>query len=134
MASCGFLGSLALYKKTDKDTNIVIDYFKGQWQYYALGVSLSIYLISIFPFFPYTTRSQIYQILPQKFKANPNKTHKIMKLIFVLVFTVMSLLFVLFNTNPGSVMGFIASFVCFYICYFLPLYIKMKFIKRADYL
>lgn len=64
MGTCGFLGGLALYKKTVKDTNSVIDYFKGQWQYYVLGVSLIIYLVSIFPFFPYTTRSQVYQILP----------------------------------------------------------------------
>lgn len=57
-----------------------------------------------------------------------------MKIAFVIIFVVMNLLFVLFNTSPGSVMGFIATIVCFYICYFLPLYLKIKFIKKADLL
>lgn len=133
MTSCGILGALALYKRDKKkEDDNVIDYFVGVWQYYVLAVSICVYLLSIFGIFPFVSRMQVYEILPEKFKQNPQKTHLKMKAAFIILFLVLSIIFVVTETSPGSVMGFIVAVVCFYVCYLLPILIKLRRYRRVE--
>ena len=61
---CGGLGALAIYKKHPKDPSNVVNYFAGHWQEYLFSSCLLIYLICIFPVFPYVCRDQFFKILP----------------------------------------------------------------------
>ena len=60
----GVLGALALYGKHPKDNSSVVGYFQGKWQAYVFSFSLTVYLITIYPIFPYVTRQQILAVLP----------------------------------------------------------------------
>lgn len=55
-----------------------------------------------------------------------------MKIIFIILLAGLNLMFVNLQTSPGAVMGFVATIVCFYICYLLPIFIKLKLLKKAD--
>lgn len=54
-----------------------------------------VYLLSLFPIFPFVSRMQVYEILPEKYKENPVKTHRNMKFIFIGLFVVLNVFFVL---------------------------------------
>lgn len=131
MIFCGVLGALALYKKESQNKDNVIDYFIGHWQYYVMGVSIVIYLVSIIPILTFVSRTQVYEILPQNLKKNEHSQNRL-KIGFIILFTGLNLFFIWAETTPASVMGFVATIVCFLICYFLPMYIKIRLIDKVE--
>lgn len=132
MTGCGIIGGLAIYKRQAAETDDLIRYFKGTWQQIVLGISVFIYFLTIFPIFCVVARLQCFSILPQQYKTQPERTHKRLKLVFMVSFTTACLLFVWFETSPIIIMGFIGTIVCFYRCYLLPILMKLKLIRKAN--
>lgn len=136
MLICGVTGGLALYKKDrQQDGDNILHYFVGYWQFYALGAAMFVYLLSFFPILAFVSQFQAFEMLPTKFKQTQemkDRTWKLVKVAFNIMFFILLQIFIILDTSPARVMGFISTTVCFYFCYLLPASIKIRLSNKAD--
>jgi hypothetical protein len=97
----------------------------GQWQAPVMGISNFIYFLLIFPIFPYISKNQLISLLSPEIKSQPH-FNKYKTLTFVLSFIGLCTFFILSETSPGKVLGFIGSVVAFFFTYMAPSMIMLK--------
>lgn len=125
----GILGALSIYGKipiTKKDHYNIIDYFEGQAQAPIIGILNFIYLFLISPIFPFVSKNQALELIPKKKKEQiPNIWMKA-TVIFAALWIPLNIVFILLDTSPNVVIGFISTVMAFYVTYFLPIFMTVK--------
>jgi hypothetical protein len=125
----GILGALSIYGKvpiTHKDHYNIIDYFEGQPQAPIIGILNFLYLFLISPIFPFVSKNQALELLSKKKREQiPNIWTKA-TVIFAALWIPLNILFILFDTSPNVVIGFISTVMAFYVTYFLPVFMSIK--------
>jgi Mn2+/Fe2+ NRAMP family transporter len=130
----GVLGALAIYGRVppmEKESYNIIDYFSGSFQAPVIGFLNFSYLFCVSPIFPFVGKTQALELIPkEKRERIPNIWMKA-TVVFALIWIPCNTLFIVFDTSPVVVIGFITTVMAFYTMYFLP--IAMTF-KAGDYL
>jgi hypothetical protein len=121
----GVCGSLAIYGKHPQKTSNVMDYFSGSWQAPLIGISNFIYFLMIIPIFPFVAKNQLVSLVPKQTQQHP-KFNLIVTVSFAVVWLGVNTFFVISESSPGKLMGFLGSVVSFYFTYFLPGMIMLK--------
>lgn len=73
---------------------------------------------------------QVMSALPDRFKTDEKKTSNYLKIIFTIIFSILNIFFIFFDSSPGAVMGFTGAVVGFFIAYFFPTWIKILIHRR----
>ena len=111
---------------THKDHYNIIDYFEGQPQAPIIGILNFLYLFLISPIFPFVSKNQALELLSKKKREQiPNIWTKA-TVIFAALWIPLNILFILFDTSPNVVIGFISTVMAFYVTYFLPVFMSIK--------
>ena len=121
----GVCGSLAIYGKHPQKTSNVMDYFSGSWQAPLIGIANFIYFLMIIPIFPFVAKNQLISLVPKQTQSHP-RFNLIVTVLFAIVWLGINTFFVLSESSPGQLMGFLGSVVSFYFTYFLPGYIMLR--------
>jgi amino acid permease len=123
----GVLGALSIFgKDKGKGHEDIIDYFNGSFQSPLIGSLTFLYLFLISPIFPYVSKNQALELLPKKKRDGISNLWLKSSAIFGICWIPMNILFIMFETSPVIVIGFISTVMAFYITYFLPIYMTIK--------
>lgn len=121
----GVCGSLAVYGKHPPKTSNVMDYFSGSWQAPLIGFTNFIYFLMIIPIFPFVAKNQLTSLVPKQTQHHP-RFNLIVTVSFTIFWLAINTFFVISESSPGKLMGFLGSVVAFYFTYFLPGLIMLK--------
>jgi len=117
------LGQFGLTGRDQIEGATILDYFKGSWMEFTIGIPSIIYLLCVFPIFPYVARKQL---LTQRFMDSPSLYY-----CYSLVMACLMSLLQIYNLDPNMLIGFIGAVMCWLVCYFLPIYIDFKERRRV---
>jgi amino acid permease len=124
----GVAGSLAIYGLKPVNTANIMDYFVGQWQAPVIGLTTVLYLLIVFPIFPYVSKNQLTGLFAKETRETP-RFKRMVRYIFFAVWICVNTGFTLTEANPKVIMGFIGAVVSSYFTYFLP--VMMVFTMRG---
>lgn len=115
---CGIIGQFGLMGREKVDGSTILDYFKGEWLQPAIGIPSVVYLLCIFPIYPYVARRQLLseRLLESRYIFY---CYSFSMACFMTAFSIN-------NIDPSVVISFIGAVMCWLVCYVLPLYIDYK--------
>jgi hypothetical protein len=122
----GGLGALSIYGKHPAKNSNIIDYFSGQFQSPLIGFLNFIYLFLISAIFPFVSKNQALELIPQSKKDGIKNLWFKTSLVFGIIWIIMNTLFIIFDTSPIIVISFISAVMVFFITYFLPIFMTVK--------
>jgi sodium-coupled neutral amino acid transporter 9 len=125
----GVFGALAIYGRVppmQKDSYNIIDYFSGSFQAPVLGLLNCAYLFMISPIFPFVSKSQAVQLIPKEKREKIPKLWLKSTIVFALVWVPLNTLFIVLDTSPMVVIGFVSTVMAFFCTYLLPIIMTLK--------
>ena len=125
----GVLGALAIYGKVppiQKSSYNIIDYFSGEFQAPIIGFLNVLYLFMISPIFPFVSKNQALELIPKERKDKISKLWLKSTVIFSVLWIACCTLFILLDTSPTVVIGFISTVMAYFVTYFLPVFMSLK--------
>jgi amino acid permease len=125
----GVLGALSIYGRVptmDKASYNIIDYFSGQFQAPIIGFLTFLYLFMISPIFPYVSKNQAIELIPKEKREKIPRLWLKVTVIFSILWFICNILFILLDTAPTVVIGFISTVLSYYVTYFLPIFMCFK--------
>lgn len=115
---CGVFGGLGLVGRPKAAGDTLVNYFKNTFFEPALGIPSVLYLLSIFPIYPYVSRMQILgsNIIKKK------RYYYGYSSVLILVLALCQIL----NVDPSEIISFIGAVMCWLACYLLPILVELK--------
>ncbi len=121
---------MAIYGKEVDNAKNVTDFFVDSWQAPTMGFLCFFYLFIISPIFPYVSKNQAIQLIPESKRESISNLWMKMTIGYSVIWIPMNLLFVIFETSPIILISFISAVMFFFITYFLPI---MMTLRKQDY-
>ena len=120
---------MAIYGRVppmEKSSYNIIDYFSGSFQAPIIGFLNFSYLFMISPIFPFVNKNQALELIPKEKREKIPKLWLKSTILYSLIWIPCNTLFIIFETSPVIVIGFISTVMAFFITYFLPILMTLK--------
>jgi hypothetical protein len=115
---CGVFGGIGLVGRPKAAGDTLVTYFKQSFFEPALGIPSILYLLTIFPIYPFVSRMQILGTNLLEKKIYYYGYSGILILALALCQTL--------NIDPSEIISFIGAVMCWLACYLLPILIELK--------
>ena len=84
------------------------------------------YLFLISPIFPFVSKNQALELIPKEKKEKIPKIWLKATVLFAILWIPLNILFIMLDTSPNVVIGFISTVMAYYVTYFLPIFMTFR--------